>query len=126
MFLTAESPPDEEAVEEEGLEIPYLGAEDVIDEVITLLARLETDRLDTQNRYEHELDTAATLKTKIDELCLRRLKELPVLVQRGKVFGGGGGGWGRGSGEGEGNKKEDRPCFPFLRHQLCVSNLHVT
>ncbi|KAL8600724.1 hypothetical protein ACOMHN_057313 [Nucella lapillus] len=72
----------EEEVEEEGLEIPYLGAEDVIDEVITLLARLETDRQNTQDRFHQELDTAVTLKKRIDDLCLRRLKELPELVQR--------------------------------------------
>ena len=96
-----ESPPEEEVVEDVGLEIPYLGAEDVIDEVITLLARLETDRQDTQNRFQQEITTAATLKTKIDELCLRRLRELPVLVQRGEIWGvgsgmgvGGGGGGG--------------------------------
>ena len=90
-----ESPPEEEVVEDVGLEIPYLGAEDVIDEVITLLARLETDRQDTQNRFQQEITTAATLKTKIDELCLRRLRELPVLVQRGEI-------WGVGSGMGVG------------------------
>ena len=75
--------PEEEMEEEGGLEIPYLGAEDVIDEVITLLARLESDRQDTQGRFKQEMETAVTLKKKIDDLCLRRLRELPILVQRG-------------------------------------------
>ena len=33
-------------------EIPYLGAEDVIDEVITLLAKLENDRRDTKRTFK--------------------------------------------------------------------------
>lgn len=77
-----ESEAAEEVGEEGGLEIPYLGAEDVMEEVITLLARLETDRQHTQNRFTQEMDTAVTLKKKIDDLCLRRLRELPQLVQR--------------------------------------------
>lgn len=65
------------------LDLPYLGADDAIDEVIILLARLEADRQETQQHYLEETRTVATLKKKIDDLCLRRLRDLPLLVQRG-------------------------------------------
>ncbi|XP_025109475.1 coiled-coil domain-containing protein 178-like [Pomacea canaliculata] len=64
------------------LDLPYLGADDAIDEVIILLARLEADRQETQQHYLEETRTVATLKKKIDDLCLRRLRDLPLLVQR--------------------------------------------
>ncbi|XP_046357907.2 coiled-coil domain-containing protein 178-like [Haliotis rufescens] len=69
-------------VENQGLDIPYLGAEDVIDEVITLLARLENDRHETEGKLGQERGKVSKLTTKIDDLCLRRLRDLPVLVQR--------------------------------------------
>ncbi|XP_005098448.1 coiled-coil domain-containing protein 178 [Aplysia californica] len=74
-----------EEVEEEVIdveEIPYLGAQDVIDEVITLLARLESDRQDTQENYMKEIEKAEKLRQKIDEWQLKRMRELPSLVQR--------------------------------------------
>ena len=67
-----------------GLDIPYLGAEDVIEEVITLLARLENDRLETQKNLTNEQDRVVRLNNKIDNLCWRRMTELPAIVQRGK------------------------------------------
>ncbi|KAK7483485.1 hypothetical protein BaRGS_00025284 [Batillaria attramentaria] len=73
---------DEREVEEEGLDIPYLGAEDVIEETITLLARLELDRQEAQRAYMKEVETVATLKKKTNDLRLRRLREMPALVQR--------------------------------------------
>lgn len=65
-----------------GLDIPYLGAEDVIEEVITLLARLENDRIDTEKSLKNEKDRVVRLNSKIDNLCLRRMTELPAIVQR--------------------------------------------
>ncbi|XP_076463347.1 coiled-coil domain-containing protein 178-like [Babylonia areolata] len=79
---TPEAAGEEEVEQDMGLDIPYLGAEDVIEEVITLLARLEMDRQNTQLRFQQEMETAVTLKKKTDDLCLRRLRELPLLVQR--------------------------------------------
>ena len=64
-------------------ELPYLGAQDVIDEVITLLARLENDRQVTYNSYLEEIARANKLIEKIDELQLRKMREMPALVQRG-------------------------------------------
>ncbi|KAK7100124.1 coiled-coil domain-containing protein 178-like [Littorina saxatilis] len=77
-----ESAQEAEEQDDEELDVPYLGAGDVIDEVITLLARLETDRQDTLKRFKTETAAGVTLKQKIDDLCLRRLRELPILVQR--------------------------------------------
>ena len=65
-------------------ELPYLGAQDVIDEVITLLARLENDRQITYDSYLQEIARANKLIEKIDELQLRKLREMPALVQRGE------------------------------------------
>lgn len=67
-----------------GLDISYLGAEDVIEEVITLLARLENDRIETEKGLKNEKDRVVRLNNKIDNLCLRRMTELPAIVQRGK------------------------------------------
>ncbi|XP_059162874.1 coiled-coil domain-containing protein 178-like [Physella acuta] len=63
-------------------DIPYLGAQDVIDEVIVLLARLENDRQETQETYIKEVLRTNMLRKKIDDLRYRRLTELPALVQR--------------------------------------------
>ncbi|XP_052254970.1 coiled-coil domain-containing protein 178-like [Dreissena polymorpha] len=63
-------------------DMPYLGAEEVIDEVMTLLARLENDRLETEKALERERDRVVRLASKIDYLCQRRLKELPEVVQK--------------------------------------------
>ena len=65
-------------------EIPYLGAEDVIDEVITLLAKLETDRQDTKKNLQKEKERVNTLSSKIDNLSEQRLHTLPEAVQSGK------------------------------------------
>lgn len=68
-----------------GLDIPYLGAEDVIEEVITLLARLENDRVETEKTLKNEQERVVRLNNKIDNLCLRRMTELPSIVQRGNL-----------------------------------------
>ena len=65
-------------------EIPYLGAEDVIDEVITLLAKLENDRQDTKKNLQKEKERVDTLSSKIDSLSEERLLTLPDAVQSGK------------------------------------------
>ncbi|KAK3089571.1 hypothetical protein FSP39_004696 [Pinctada imbricata] len=66
----------------EQLEIPYLGAEDVIDEVITLMARLENDRMETESNLRKEKERVVRLNDRIDNLCLKRMRELPSIVQR--------------------------------------------
>ena len=66
-------------------EIPHLGAEEVIDEVIVLLGRLETDYRDTKELYEKECRRALWLQAKIDRLAAKRMYELPRAVQRGRT-----------------------------------------
>ncbi|XP_066272114.1 coiled-coil domain-containing protein 178-like [Branchiostoma lanceolatum] len=63
-------------------ELPYLGAEEVIDEVMALLGRLEADRLDTENKLVEEKQKGKRLQAKIDMLSHRRMVELPLSVQR--------------------------------------------
>lgn len=70
-------------LEEESCLLPYLGAEDVLDEVVTLLARLENDRLETLQGLHNEKDRVVKLNEKIDHLCLVRMRELPIAVQKG-------------------------------------------
>ena len=65
-------------------EIPYLGAEEVVDEVITLLAKLERDRQDTLDTLHSERDRVSMLGGKIDSLAARRITELPLSVQKGE------------------------------------------
>lgn len=64
--------------------IPYLGADDVIDEVVTLLARLENDRQETEIAHQREKERVVRLANKIDSHCQRRITELPAVVQKGK------------------------------------------
>ncbi len=66
-------------------EIPYLGAEDVIDEVITLLAKLENDRRETKKTLKDEKKRTEMLSSKIDNLSEQRLQALPEAVQKGKM-----------------------------------------
>ena len=64
-------------------DLPKLGAEEVIDEVVTLLGRLETDRQDTEGALEKEKQRVHWLQGRIDSLANRRLVELPKAVQKG-------------------------------------------
>ncbi|XP_070555830.1 coiled-coil domain-containing protein 178-like [Ptychodera flava] len=70
----------ESVVEEE--ELPQLGAEEVIDEVVVLLGRLETDRCDSEAMYQEERRRSAMLSARIDKLAEKRLHELPLAVQK--------------------------------------------
>ena len=67
-------------------DIPYLGAEEVIEEVITLLAHLENDRRDTKDLLREESKRVILLQERIDMMCHKRLLELPDAVQRGTVI----------------------------------------
>lgn len=67
-------------------ELPHLGAEEVIEEVITLLAKLENDRQETLVALQSERERSNTLRSKIDDLCRKRMTDLPMLVQQGEVF----------------------------------------
>lgn len=66
--------------------VPYLGAEEAIEEVLTLLARLENDRQETENALQREKERVVRLGAKIDSHCQRRMKELPAVVQKGEVL----------------------------------------
>ncbi|KAK3584816.1 hypothetical protein CHS0354_006233 [Potamilus streckersoni] len=61
--------------------IPYLGAEEVVDEVITLMARLENDRQEMLKALEREKERVITLGNKIDEISLQKLTDLPKAVE---------------------------------------------
>ena len=69
--------------EEPAFDIPYLGAEEVIDEVILLLARLENDRRETMDAFKKEEKRLSELENKIDGLAEQRMAELPRAVQLG-------------------------------------------
>ncbi|PIK35947.1 putative coiled-coil domain-containing protein [Apostichopus japonicus] len=75
-------PQDLPSVEMLDDELPKLGAEDVIDEVVTLLGRLESDRQDTESLLEKEKKRVVWLQGKIDTLAHKRLVELPKAVQK--------------------------------------------
>ena len=61
-----------------------MGADDVIEEVIVLLAKLETDRLESRTALQKERDRGKTLREKIDTLAEDRLFNLPKAVQKGE------------------------------------------
>ena len=65
--------------------VPHLGAEEVIDDVVTLLGRLEADRGDTEELYKKELVRVGWLQGKIDRISQKRMYELPRVVQQGRV-----------------------------------------
>ena len=65
---------------------PYLGAEEVISEVVVLLARIDNERQETEKKLLSENEKVAKLSRKIDELCMKRLRDLPALVQKGTVM----------------------------------------
>ncbi|XP_033123693.1 coiled-coil domain-containing protein 178-like isoform X2 [Anneissia japonica] len=69
----------EPVIEEE--EVPNIGAEVVIDEVVTLLGRLETDRMDTEKTFYKEKQRVIWLRERIDKLANHRMQELPKAVQ---------------------------------------------
>ena len=55
----------------------------MIDEIMTLLARLENNRQETEAAYEREKERVIRLANKIDSHCQRRITELPAVVQKG-------------------------------------------
>ena len=54
---------------------------------MTLLARLENDRQETDMAHEREKERVQRLANKIDSHCQRRITELPEVVQRGMTEG---------------------------------------
>ena len=72
----------------EGLQsdLPYLGADEVIEEVVVILAKLEKDRLETKAALQKERDRGRNLRTKIDTLAQYRLVNLPKAVQKGECY----------------------------------------
>lgn len=57
---------------------------DVIEEVITLLGRMESDRLSTQDALVNERERVQFLRNEIDAQAYKRMYDLPLAVQRGK------------------------------------------
>lgn len=66
-----------------GGELPHLGAGDVIDEVVALLAKLECERCEVLEALMRERRRSELLKVKISEFCKKRLVDLPKAVQAG-------------------------------------------
>jgi hypothetical protein len=66
------------------LHIPYLGAEEVLDEVMTLLGKLETERIDCKTNHKQQKHIVENLGAKIDAYAEYRMNELPKAVQNGK------------------------------------------
>lgn len=57
--------------------------EEILDEVLVLLARLDRERLRLIHLCERERDTRVRLKDNIDHWRLKRLQDLPLAVQKG-------------------------------------------
>ena len=57
---------------------------DLIEEVITLLGRMESDRLSTQDGLVKERERVQFLRNEIDAQAYKRMHDLPLAVQRGK------------------------------------------
>ena len=70
-------------IQESSTDIPYLGAEQVVEEVITLLAKLENDRQQSVTHYKAQREKVKKLSARIDALAERRLDMLPAAVQNG-------------------------------------------
>lgn len=58
----------------------------MINEALTLLARLENDRQETENALKKEKERVVILGAKIDALCQKRIKEFPIVIQKGKII----------------------------------------
>ena len=60
-----------------------MAGHEVVEEVIRLMARMEEDRLSTQQMLLNERQRVHHLGSQIDELAFRRLLDLPAAVQKG-------------------------------------------
>lgn len=67
-------------------ELPYLGGMEVIEEVYSLISRLESDRVETEHLLFSEKQKGRTLQRKIDDLANRRAVEFPLAVQTGNYL----------------------------------------
>lgn len=68
-------------------EMPVPKEYDVIEEVISLLGRMESDRLSTQDALVKERERVQKLRDEIDTQAYKRMHDLPLAVQRGKGNG---------------------------------------
>ena len=60
-----------------------LGWYAILDEVLSLLSRMESDRLTTEQALAKERDRVLHLGNEIDRHAYKRMQDLPVAVQRG-------------------------------------------
>lgn len=60
-----------------------LPGHNIVEEVLTLLGRLETDRVNTEQMLVKEKERVKQLGRSIDEHACKRMHELPVAVQKG-------------------------------------------
>ncbi|XP_020616099.1 coiled-coil domain-containing protein 178-like [Orbicella faveolata] len=63
-------------------EMPVPKEYDVIEEVISLLGRMESDRLSTQDALVKERERVQKLRDEIDTQAYKRMHDLPLAVQR--------------------------------------------
>lgn len=80
--LGAQMPQESEPEKVVDLTLPYLGAEEVIEEVITLIAKLEKDRREVKDLLKNENARVEKLGNQIDRVAQQRMEELPQCVQR--------------------------------------------
>ena len=67
------------------IEAAQIEAEDVVREVITLLAKLENDRRESKKCLELERKKVQMLSSTVDAMLEQRLHTLPEEVQRGEI-----------------------------------------
>ena len=67
-------------------EMPGPKEYDVIEEVINLLGRMESDRISTQDALVKERERVQKLRDEIDMQAYKRMHDLPLAVQRGKYI----------------------------------------
>lgn len=56
---------------------------EVIEEVYSLISRLDGDRREAEVNLLHEKQKARSLQRSIDDLAVRRAKQFPIAVQAG-------------------------------------------
>ncbi len=56
----------------------------MIEDVITLLGRMESDRLSTQDALVKERERVQSLRDEIDTQAYKRMHDLPLAVQKGE------------------------------------------
>jgi hypothetical protein len=78
--------PPSTAKTDEKEELGLVSGNGIVDEVLALLGRLETDRVNTEQTIQKERERVQQLRKAIDQHAYKRMQELPVCVQRGRYL----------------------------------------